>query len=161
MLQTALEPSCMNRATVFEWHKRFMEDWELVRDDERCGRSKKVNTTLLIGQRVRPRVTMCSHADGAAEWAVYRRGNILVSENDGYQFLLYITVTKNNIYVGLIYSLTIQLYTLGKPDFKVSFDEIEKGCHRMKIEDNGNVINDNGFRFYYCRKKLRVDWFIL
>ena len=29
-----------------------------MRDDERCGRSKEVNTTELIGQRVRIRVTM-------------------------------------------------------------------------------------------------------
>ena len=45
----------MNRASVFEWHKRFKEGRESVRDDERCGKSKKVN---LIGQRVRVRVTM-------------------------------------------------------------------------------------------------------
>ena len=45
MLQTAFQPSCMNRASVFEWHKR-----ESVRDDERCGRSKEVRTRELIGQ---------------------------------------------------------------------------------------------------------------
>ena len=50
--------SCMNRASVFEWHKRFKEGRESVRDDERCGRSKEVNTQELIGQRVRVRVTM-------------------------------------------------------------------------------------------------------
>ena len=44
MLQTAFRPSCMNRASVFEWHKRFKEGRESVRDDERCGRSKEVNT---------------------------------------------------------------------------------------------------------------------
>ena len=37
----------------FEWHKRFKEARESVRDDERCGRSKGVNTPELIGQRVR------------------------------------------------------------------------------------------------------------
>ena len=60
MLQTAFRPSCINRASVFEWHKRFKEGRESVRDDERCGRSKKVNTPELIGQRVRlkVRVTM-------------------------------------------------------------------------------------------------------
>ena len=58
MLQTAFLPSCMNRASVFEWHKRFQESMESVRDDERCGRSKEVNTPELIGQRVRVRVTM-------------------------------------------------------------------------------------------------------
>ena len=41
MLQTAFRPSCMNRAWVFEWHKRFKEGRESVRDDERCGRSKE------------------------------------------------------------------------------------------------------------------------
>ena len=41
MLQTAFRPSCMNRASVFEWHKRFKEDRESVRDDERCCRSKE------------------------------------------------------------------------------------------------------------------------
>ena len=58
MLQTAFGLSCMNRASVFEWHKRFKEGRESVRDDERCGRSKEVNTPELIGQRVRVRVTM-------------------------------------------------------------------------------------------------------
>ena len=52
MLQTAFEASCMNQASVFEWHKRFKEGREPVRDDERCGRSKQVNTPELIGQRV-------------------------------------------------------------------------------------------------------------
>ena len=50
MLQTAFGESCMNRASVFEWHKRFKEFRESVRDDERCGRSKDVRTPELIGQ---------------------------------------------------------------------------------------------------------------
>ena len=58
MLQTAFRPSCMKRASVFEWHKRFKEGSESVRDYERCGRSKEVNTPELIGQRVRVRVTV-------------------------------------------------------------------------------------------------------
>ena len=58
MLQTAFRPSCMNRASVFEWHRRFMEGRKFVRDDERCGRSKEVNILELIGQTVRVRVTM-------------------------------------------------------------------------------------------------------
>ena len=58
MFQTAFQPSCMNRASVFEWHKRFKEGRESVRDDERYGRSKEVNTSKFIGQRVRVRVTM-------------------------------------------------------------------------------------------------------
>ena len=60
MLQTAFGASCMNRASVFEWHKRFKEAKESVRDNERCGGSKEVNTPELICQRVRVsvRVTM-------------------------------------------------------------------------------------------------------
>ena len=50
MLQTAFRPSCVNRAAVFEWHKRFKEGRESVRDDERCERSKEVRTPELIGQ---------------------------------------------------------------------------------------------------------------
>ena len=56
MLQTAFGASCMNRASVFEWHKRFKEGRESVRDDERYGSSKDVNTPEFIGQRVK--VTM-------------------------------------------------------------------------------------------------------
>ena len=48
----------MNRASVLEWHKRFKEGRESVRDDERCRRSKEVNTPKLIGKRVRLMVSM-------------------------------------------------------------------------------------------------------
>ena len=58
MIQSVFWSSCMNRASVFEWHKRFKEGRESVRDDESCGRSKEVNTPELIGQRVTVRVTM-------------------------------------------------------------------------------------------------------
>ena len=58
MRQTAFGASWMNQASVFEWHKRFNEARESMRDDEMCGRSKEVNTPELIGQRVRVRVTM-------------------------------------------------------------------------------------------------------
>ena len=57
-IQGAFQPSCMYRASVFEWHKRFKKGTESVRDDERCGTGKKVNTPELIGQTVR--VTMLS-----------------------------------------------------------------------------------------------------
>ena len=56
MLQTGFGLSCMNRASVFEWHKRFKEARESMRDDETCERSKEVNIPQLIGQTVR--VTM-------------------------------------------------------------------------------------------------------
>ena len=50
ILQTAFGASCMNRASVFEWHKRYKEGRESVRDDERCGSSKEVRTPELIVQ---------------------------------------------------------------------------------------------------------------
>ena len=50
MLQTTFRPSCMNPISVFEWHKRFKEGRESVRDDEKCGRSKEVRTPELSGQ---------------------------------------------------------------------------------------------------------------
>ena len=40
MLQTAFRPSSVNRASVFEWHKRFKEGRESAKDDERRGKSK-------------------------------------------------------------------------------------------------------------------------
>ena len=63
MLQTAFRPSFMNRASVFEWHKRFKEGRKSVRDDERCGRSKEVNRPEVIDQRVRVTMVMFSGRD--------------------------------------------------------------------------------------------------
>ena len=53
----------MNRASVFEWHKRFKEDKGSVRDDKGCGRRKEVRTPELIGQRLR--VTMLRFQDSS------------------------------------------------------------------------------------------------
>ena len=75
MLQAAFGASCMIWASVFEWHKRFKEARESVRDDERCGRSKEVNTPKLIGQRVgvKVRVTMLRFKGNSGRDSV-RRG---------------------------------------------------------------------------------------
>ena len=58
MFQTAFGASSINRPSFCEWHKRFKEGRESVRDGKRCGRSKEVNRPELIGQRVRVGVTM-------------------------------------------------------------------------------------------------------
>ena len=50
ILQTAFRQFRFNRASVLEWHNRFKEDRESVRDDKWCGRSKEVRTPGLIGQ---------------------------------------------------------------------------------------------------------------
>ena len=50
MLQTVFGTSCTNRASVFEWHKKFKKGTESLREDERCGRSKEVRAPDLIGQ---------------------------------------------------------------------------------------------------------------
>ena len=65
MLQTAFRPSCMNRASICVWQKRFKEGRKSVRDDEICGRSKEVNRPELIGERVR--VTMLRFFKGVQE----------------------------------------------------------------------------------------------
>ena len=49
MLQTDFGASCMNWASVFEWHKRFKEGTESVRDDEICGRSNWLAKGLWLG----------------------------------------------------------------------------------------------------------------
>ena len=69
MLQIAFGASCMNQATVFEWHNRLKEGRECVRDDERCERSKKVNTPELIGKRVRVKVTILRFYGSWPRWA--------------------------------------------------------------------------------------------
>ena len=58
MLQNAFGASCMNRASIFEWHKRFKEVSESLRDDKSRGKSKEVKRPELIGQRFSVRVTM-------------------------------------------------------------------------------------------------------
>ena len=82
MLQTAFGASCMNQASVFEWHKRFKEGRESVRDDERCGRSKEVRAPELIGQRVRVRVTMLRFYGSSGRDSV-RRGQQFSNQVSG------------------------------------------------------------------------------
>ena len=72
MLWISFRPSFMNRPSVFEWHKRFKEGRESVRDDESCGRSKVVNTPELIGQRVRFRVTILRFQGSSGKDSVWR-----------------------------------------------------------------------------------------
>ena len=55
ILQTAFRPSCMNRASVFKWLKRFKEGRESVRDDERCER----NYCLHVPWRQIPKENQC------------------------------------------------------------------------------------------------------
>ena len=51
MLQTAFGASCMNRASVFEWHKRFKEGRESVRDD--VGGVRKSEYQSWLAKRLR------------------------------------------------------------------------------------------------------------
>ena len=67
MLRTTFGASCMNRASVFEWHRRFNEGRESL-----WGRSKEVNTPEWIGQRVRVRVTMLRFKGSSASDSVGR-----------------------------------------------------------------------------------------
>ncbi len=49
-IQTTFRPSCMNRASVFEWHKRFNEGTESVRDDGKCVRSHHHHHVTLVAR---------------------------------------------------------------------------------------------------------------
>ena len=40
----------MHQSSISEWHKRFKESRESLRDGERCGRSKEVRSPEMIGQ---------------------------------------------------------------------------------------------------------------
>ena len=53
MLHIDFGASCMNRASVFEWHRRYKEGRESMRDDERCGKSKEANRPEWIDQKLR------------------------------------------------------------------------------------------------------------
>ena len=50
MLETAFRLSCMNRASVFEWHKRFKESRESVSDDESVGGVRKSEHQSLLAK---------------------------------------------------------------------------------------------------------------
>ena len=78
MLHSAFGASCMNRASVFESHKRFKEGKESLRDDERCGRSKQFRTPELIGQRVRVRATMLRFYGSSGRDSVEEVSNLLI-----------------------------------------------------------------------------------
>ena len=81
MLHTAFGASCMNRASVFEWHKRFKEGKESVRDDERCEKSKEINTPELIGQKVQVRITMLRPALFKSGQWYFHQDNALVNNS--------------------------------------------------------------------------------
>jgi hypothetical protein len=40
MLTEAYGADAMKKLSVFEWHKRFKQGWEEMKDDERTGRPK-------------------------------------------------------------------------------------------------------------------------
>ena len=73
ILQTAFRPSCMNRSSIFEWHKRFKEGEESMRGDERSGRSKEVNRPEFIGIRVRATVTMLMFYGSSGKRSLVKR----------------------------------------------------------------------------------------
>ena len=44
ILRTAFDEQCLNRARIFEWHKRFKEGRDSVDDNPRSGRPKTSKT---------------------------------------------------------------------------------------------------------------------
>jgi hypothetical protein len=44
MLKNADGEECLSRTSVFEWHKRLKERWELLQDDEQKARNSTSKT---------------------------------------------------------------------------------------------------------------------
>ena len=132
MLQTAFRPSCMNRASVFEWHKRFKEARESVRDDERCGGCKEVNAPELIGQRLRVRVTMLRFWGSSGRDSVRRGQRHFQQDNAPVHNSILVTdyLTKMNIKTVPQPSYSPDLLLC---DFLV-FPKL-RGCHYETIEE--------------------------
>ena len=136
MLQTAFRPSCINRASVFEWHKRFKEARESVRDDERYGRSKEVNRPELIGQRVWVRVTMLRLFSKR-----FRRKRPALFKSGQWHFLQDNTPVNNSILVT-DYLTKMGIKTVPHPPYSPDLDPCDfwlfpqlRGCRYETIEE--------------------------
>ena len=103
MLQTTFGACCMSRASVFEWHKRFKEGREFVRDEERGWRSKEVNTPQLIGQRIRVRVTMLTFHGSSGRHSV-GRGQISSNRVSG--------ISSRTIHQSISPSLSLTIWSI-------------------------------------------------
>ena len=146
MLHTAFGASCMNRASVFEWHKRFKEGREFVRDDERCGRSKEVNRPELIGQRVRVRVRG-SYVEVLREFSKrFRRKRPALFKSAQWHFHLDNAPVYNSILVT-DYLIKMGIKTVPHPPYcpdvaPCDFYLFPKltGCHYETIEEMKEVV---------------------
>ena len=136
MLQTTFRPSCMNRASVFEWHKRFKETRKSVRDDERCGRSKEVTTPDLIGQRIRVRVEVLREF-----WKRVRRKRPALFKSGQWHFSQDNTPVHKSIFVT-DYLTKIGIKTVPHPPYSPAlalcdfwFFSKLRGCRYETIEE--------------------------
>ena len=134
----------MNRASVFEWHKRFKEG----RDDERCGRNKKVNTPELIGQRVRVAMNSLKTSKG---WGYYvevlrefrkrfRRERPALFKSGQWHFHQDNTLVPNSILVT-DYFTQMSIKTVPHPPYSPDLAPCDfclfpkhRGCHYETVE---------------------------
>ena len=137
MLQTAFRPSCMNGASVFEWHKRFKEGREYVRHDERCRRSKEVRTPELIGQRVR--VTMLRFSGKIKKR--FGRKRLALFKSSQWHFQLDNAPVHNTILVT-DYLTKMDIKTVPQPPFSPDLAPCDfclflklRGCRYETIEE--------------------------
>ena len=70
MLQTAFRPSYMNRASVFEWHKRFKEVRESVRDDKRQDNTPVHNSILVTDYLTKMGIKTVTHPSYSPHLAI-------------------------------------------------------------------------------------------
>ena len=141
MLQTAFWPSYMNRASVFERHKRFKEGREYVRDDERCGWSTEVNRPELIGQRFRVRVRV-TYVEVLREFRKrFRRKRLSLFKSGHRHFHQDNTPVYNSILVT-DYLTKVGIKTFPQPTYSPDLAPCDlwlfpklRGCHYETIEE--------------------------
>ena len=141
MLQTAFGACWMNRASVFEWHKRFKEGRESVRGDERYGRSKEVRTPELIGQMVRLRVRV-TYVEVLREFSQrFRRKMLALFKSVQWHFQQDIAPVHNSILVT-DYLTKMGIKTVPHPPYSLDLAPCDfwlfpklTGCRYETIEE--------------------------
>ena len=122
----------MNQASIFEWHKRFKEDREFVRDDERRERSKDVN---------RPQLIEGYNVEVLREFKRYRRKRPALFKSAQWHFQQDNTPVNNSILVT-DYLTKMGIKTVPQPPYSPDLAPCDfwlftklRGCRYETIEE--------------------------
>ena len=140
ILQTAFGASCMNRTSVFEWHK---EGKESVRDNERSGGSKEVNTPKLIAKGLGLGL-LCWGFKGVQER--FRRKRPAVFKSGQWHFLEDNAPVYNSILVT-DYLIKMGFKTVSQPPYSRDLAPCDfclfpklRGCRYEAIEERNEAV---------------------